>query len=213
MVNSRQLIDLIATSLDWPVTATTQHARNLREGKSPDLMTYAGRGRHAPAMTLEDAAAVLCAVLGSQAVMDSIETVRSMRRLRGKSQSRSGGRSVPTVSVPPIELDLRPGHDAVEGLAGVLRFFEREDQYLEDVRRHTGRSIEVYAAFEVEYPAHFVSMTIGVRHLSSQTWTYGKRKHTRIEQIRRCREGALREIARGLGREDRGHSSRPGRAD
>ena len=45
------------------------------------------------------------------------------------------------------------------------------------------------------YPDYFASLTVGVRDLFSETWTYGRRQQARTEQMRRCRQDALREIS------------------
>ena len=51
---------------------------------------------------------------------------------------------------------------------------------------------------EGDYRHHFVPLTVGVREMFSETWTYGNRSHARTEQLRRCRQEALREISKAL---------------
>jgi hypothetical protein len=192
MVNSAQLVEQVALSLGQPVSSTRQHARNLREAS---LMTHGGRGRHAAAMTREDAAALICAVLGSDAVYNTLPTIGSLRGLTANSPRRWFAPTSATRRMRPIELALLPGHDVVAGLSEVLRLFDEEQEYVERWRFETGMEKEIYAVLEVQYPQHFASLTVGVRDLFSETWTYGRRHHARTEQIRRCRQAALREIS------------------
>jgi hypothetical protein len=199
MVNSRQLAERVAASLGRPLTATLQHAKNLREARGAEsegpLVTAGGRGRNAPAMSRMDAATLICAVLGSEAVQDSVNTIESMRKLEANFQGqRSGSRhNKPYGRI--IDLEIRREHDVIEALACVLRVFDRERELLGRLNLYES---ELYAVFEVEYPLHYASLTVGVRKRFSETWTYGRRSHTRNEQLRRCRQDALREISNAL---------------
>ncbi|MBR0749981.1 hypothetical protein JQ582_39335 [Bradyrhizobium japonicum] len=184
-----------------PMTATLQHARNLRESKGAKgtpLLSAGGRGRHAPAMTHEDAAKMICAVLGSEAIQDSVQTVQSMRSLKADFQGQHLERREASHHLPPPELGIRREHDVVEALASVLRFFGREQEYRRRLEVHDGREHEIYAVFEVEYPQHYASLTVGLRNVFRETWTFGKRSGSRNEQIRRAREYQLREISEVL---------------
>src|ERR1700730_8330675 len=86
MVNSRQLAECVAASMGKPVTSTAQHIKNLREAKGAKdgkpFVTAGGRGRNAPTMSRKDAATLICAILGSGAVQDSVNTVEWMRELK-----------------------------------------------------------------------------------------------------------------------------------
>jgi len=198
MVNSPQLAERVAASLGRPLTATLQHAKNLREAKGAEskgpLVTAGGRGRNAPTMSRMDAATLICAVLGSDAVQDSVKTVESMRKLAASFQGgRGGSRHYRPQGV--IDLGIRQEHNVIEALSFVLGVFDRERELLDRLNLYES---ELYAVFEVEYPEHFASLTVGVRKRFSETWTYGRRSHGRNEQLRRCRQDALREIAEAL---------------
>jgi hypothetical protein len=201
MVNSRQLAEVVASSLGKPVTGTVQHARNLRESKgaagSP-ILSAGGRGRHAPSMTYEDAASLICAVLGSEAVQDSVQTVEAMRGLKADFQGRHFVHRWQQSEMPPLELTIQREHDVVRALSCVLRFFAREQEYRRKLELFTGRDHQIYSVLEVEYPQHYASLTVGVRNGFWETWTFGRRPHSRNEQIRRAREYQLREISESL---------------
>jgi hypothetical protein len=200
MVNSRRLAAVVSEALAMPLTSTVQHARNLREAPRP-LIAQGGRGRHVPKMTHEDAAALVCAVLASDAVGASVATVTSLRKLKAQYHGHhSGGRGeeAADLGVPAFRLDIGPDHDVVRGLAAVLRFFGRETAYLAELNHFRMEPHAVWATFEVEYPQHFASISIGVRNVVSQSWTFGRRAFAPTEQIRRCRQDALREIAHSL---------------
>jgi hypothetical protein len=201
MVNSRQLSERIAASLGKPLTSTLQHAKNLREAKGASdgpLVTAGGRGRNAPAMSRKDAASLICAVLGSEAVQDSVETIESMRRLNtGVQRQRFWGNFRLMHGGPPIELGIQPEHNVIEALACVIRFFDREPEFLRDLN-YLGGNPEIYALFELEFPHHYASLTVGVRNMFSETWTYGRRTYPRNEQLRRLRQDAMREISEAL---------------
>ncbi|UGV24616.1 hypothetical protein E0H22_02305 [Rhodopseudomonas boonkerdii] len=201
MVNSRRLAAIVADALGVPLTSTVQHARNLREAPDGPLIAQGGRGRHVPEMTHDDAAALVCAVMASEAVGASAETVKSLRKLRAQYHGHhSGGRGgrAAEPGMPAFRLDIGPDDDVIRGLAAVLRFFGREDAFLDELNRMRIERQAVWVTFEVEYPQHFASISIGVRNLASQSWTFGKRAFARTEQIRRCRQDALRAIARCL---------------
>lgn len=202
MVNSRRLAAVVADALGVPLTSTLQHARNLREAPDGPLIAQGGRGRHVPDMTHEDAAALVCAVLASDAIGRSVESVTSLRKLKaqhhGHHSGVRGGREA-DLGAPAFRLDIGPDHDVVHGLAAVLRFFGRENAFLDELNRGRIEAQAIWVTFEVEYPQHFASISIGVRNVVSQSWTFGRRAFARTEQIRRCRQDALREIARCLG--------------
>lgn len=217
MVNSRRLADVVANTLGHPVTETIQHARNLRMGKGAKdgpLLSTGGRGRHAPEMTYEDAASLICAVLGSEAIKDSIATVEAMRNLKSEFQGQHFIKD-PRLGLvssfdeddysdqhdrhpPPLALGIDRAHDVIQALAHVIEFFGREPDYLRALSEYDQREHEVYAVVEVEYPQHYVSLTVGVRNLLRETWIYGRRSRARKEQIRRCREYQLREISAAM---------------
>jgi len=202
MVNSRQLSEQVATSLGQPLTSTLQHAKNLREAKGASngpLVTAGGRGRNAPTMSRTDAATLICAVLGSEAVQDSVRTIESMRRLKaGSPRSRFWGDHKQTHLGKPIELGIKDEHDVIDALACVLRFFDQEQEFLRDQIFFGTSDPELYAVFEVEFPHHYASLTVGVRNMFSETWTYGRRMYPRNEQLRRLRQDAMREISEVL---------------
>jgi hypothetical protein len=147
-------------------------------------------------MTYEDAATLICAVLGSDAVQDSVQTVHSMHALEATFQGPRSAKG--KAQVPPIELEIQAEHNVVEALACVLRFFAREQEYRRKLDYYDERNHEIYTVFEVEYPQHYASLTVGVRNLFSETWTFGRRSHSRNEQIRRARDYQLREISEAL---------------
>jgi hypothetical protein len=199
MVNSPQLAEQVATSLGRPLTATLQHAKNLREakgGSTGPLVTAGGRGRNAPTMSRTDAATLICAVLGSEAVQDSVRTIESMGRLKaGSPRQRFWGNYKQTHRGPPIELGIKAEHNVLEALACVLRFFDEEQEFLRSQIFFGASDPELYAVFEVEFPHHYASLTVGLRNMFSETWTYGRRMYPRNEQLRRLRQDAMREIS------------------
>ena len=195
MVNSRQLSEIVATSLGRPYTSTLQHARNLREtkgSKAGPLLSAGGRGRNAPAMTHEDAAALLCAILGSENVQDSVATIEAMRKLEANFQGQRTSRRQGAI---PFDTGIRREHNVIEALAAVLRFFDGEQEI---VRRFQLYDSEFHVLFEVEYPQHYAFITVGVRNKFWETWTYGRKSEVRNEQLRRCRQDALREISQAM---------------
>lgn len=201
MVNSRRLAAVVADALGMPLTSTVQHARNLREAPDHPLIAQGGRGRHVPEMTHDDAAALVCAVLASEAVGASAETVRSLKKLKAQYHGHHSSRRrhrMALVGIPDFGLDIGKDQDVIGGLAAILRFFSREGVFLDELDRMRGGPHAVRVTFEVEYPQHFASISVGVRNVVSQSWTFGGRAFARTEQIRRCRQDALREIARCL---------------
>lgn len=196
MVNSRQLSEVVASSLGRPYTATLQHARNLREtkgSKDGPLLSAGGRGRNAPTMTHEDAAALLCAILGSENVQDSVKTVEAMGKLEANFQGQRG--SMLRNGIAPFDTGIRRERNVIEALASVLRFFDDEQEI---VRRFHLYDSELHVMFEVEYPLHYAFITVGVRNKFWETWTYGRKNEVRNEQVRRCRQDALREISEAV---------------
>lgn len=200
MVNSPQLAAHVAASMGKPLTSTLQHLKNLREAKGATteapLVTAGGRGRNAPAMSRKDAATLICALLGSEAIQDSVKTIEAMQKLtphfhgyRFKGRFRSRGANF------DVDAGIRPEHNVVEALEQILHFFEREPEYRMHLDREGLRDPNVYVLFEVEFPSHFASLSLRVPRMFSMTWTYGRRSGDRDEQLRRCRQDALREIS------------------
>lgn len=198
MVNSRQLAEGVAVALGKPLTSTAQHIKNLREAKGSldgkPLVTAGGRGRNAPTMSRRDAATLICAVLGSEAVKDSVRTVEWMRELepafhgyRWNGRYRWGN--------PEFEIGILPEGDAIKALERVLEFFGREKAYRLNLERYGRPDAEIYFRFYVEFPQRFVSLTFGVRRMVSAAWTYGRRSGGRDKQARWCEQDELREIA------------------
>ncbi|BAC53343.1 bll8078 [Bradyrhizobium diazoefficiens USDA 110] len=201
MVNSRQLAECVATAMGKPPTSTAQHAKNLREAKGAKeegvpLVTAGGRGRNAPTMSRKDAATLICAILGSDAVQDSVKTVEWMRDLKpefhGYRFRRPYGRFW---RIADVEIGIRPGHDVVEALARVLEFFDREAEYKTAFEGYRPASLDIYFRLYVEFPQRFVSLTFGVRRLVSAAWTYGRRLGLPDKQARWIEQDELREIA------------------
>lgn len=198
MVNSRQLAEGVAVAMGKPLTSTAQHIKNLREAKGAldgkPLVTTGGRGRNAPAMSRRDAATLICAVLGSEAVQDSVRTVEWMRELEPtfhgyRWKGRYGWGS------PEFEIGIRPEDNAIEALERVLEFFDREKAYRLNLERSGRPDPEIYFRFYVEFPQRFVSLSFGVRGMVSAAWTYGRRSGGRDKQARWCEQDELREIA------------------
>lgn len=144
-------------------------------------------------MTHEDAAALLCAILGSENVQDSVGTVEAMRKLEANFQGQRG--SMLRNENAPFDTGIRREHNVIEALAAVLRFFDDEQEI---VRRFYPYDPELYVLFEVEYPLHYAFITVGVRNKFWETWTYGRKTDVRNEQLRRCRQDAMREISEAL---------------
>ena len=143
-------------------------------------------------MTHEDAAALLCAVLGSENVQDSVATVEAMRKLEANFQGQRTSRRHGAI---PFDTGIRREHNVIEALAAVLRFFDGEREV---VRRLHLYDSEFHVLFEVEYPLHYAFITVGVRNKFWETWTYGRKSEVRNEQLRRCRQDALREVSQAL---------------
>lgn len=139
--------------------------------------------------------------MASDAVGASVETVRSLKGLKAQYHGLYPARRrerMPVLGGPDFRLDITPDHDVIGGLAAVLRFFSREDAFLDELAHIRGETQVVRVTFEVEYSKHFVSMSVGVRNVGSESWTFGSRAFARTEQIRRCRQDALREVSRCL---------------
>jgi len=65
------------------------------------------------------------------------------QRLRARSELIQRG--------PPIELGIQREHNVIEALASVLRFFDREQEFLRRLLLFGEGDPEIYAVFEVEY--------------------------------------------------------------
>jgi hypothetical protein len=144
-------------------------------------------------MTHEDAATLLCAILGSENVQDSVKTVEAMRKLEPNFQGQRG--SMLRNGGVPFDTGIRREHNLIEALAAVLRFFDGEQEI---VRRFHPYEAKLHVLFEVEYPLHYAFITVGVRNKFWETWTYGRKNEARNEQLRRCRQDAMREISEAL---------------
>jgi hypothetical protein len=198
MANSRELVESVASALGRPLTAVTGHMRSLREADS-GLVSQGGRGITSPAMTMEDAASLVCAVYGSETVQGSSDAVLSLKGLAAKAQGFKVQRVDRYVRVmgPWFTLGLPAEHSVIQGLAAALRLFAREHDVRKEIIMRTGRiDLEVYGRFSVQYPEHFASLTVGVHGYFSESWTYGTRGRPRTRQSRECDQDALREIAK-----------------
>jgi hypothetical protein len=198
MVNSRQLAEGVAMALGKPLTSTAQHIKNLREAKGSvdgkPLVTAGGRGRNAPTMSRRDAATLICALMGSEAVQDSVRTIEWMRELKPSFHGyRWNGRY--RWENPEFEIGIRPDDDVIEALERVLKFFDGEKVYRQNLERSGRPDAEIYFRFCVEFPQRFVSLSFGVRRMVSAAWTYGRRLGSRDRQARWCEQDELREIA------------------
>jgi hypothetical protein len=183
MANSRELVECVAAALGWPVMTVKQHMRNLREATPTPLVTIGGRGTSAPQMSYEDAATLVCAVLGSAATQESVETVAALAKLQAVSTiPRRSDRKHPS-NQSALGFELYAKFNVIQGLAAALKFLAEEEQ---DSR--------VEVVFEIAYPQHFALLRMQVRDWWSEGWTFGDRTQSRTEQIRRCRQQALREI-------------------
>ena len=197
MVNSRELVEYVASALGRPLTEVTGHMRNLREANR-GLVSQGGRGITAPAMTMLDAASLVCAVYASETVQGSSDAVVSLKALPAKSQGFKSHRKNPydrEWAGPVFTLGLPTGHNVVQGLAAALALFAREDDLRDEMSMQTGRrDLDIYARFSVQFPQHFASLTVGVHGVFSESWIYGTRGRPRTRQIRECDQQALREI-------------------
>ncbi|UGX93844.1 hypothetical protein G6321_00051150 [Bradyrhizobium barranii subsp. barranii] len=158
------------------------------------LVTAGGRGRNAPTMSRRDAATLICALMGSEAVHDSVRTVEWMRELEPASHGYRWNGRYGWVD-PEFEIGIRPEDNAIEALERVLGFFDREKAYRLNLDRFGRPDAEIYFRFYVEFPQRFVSLTFGVRRMVSAAWTYGRRSGGRDKQARWCEQDELREIA------------------
>jgi hypothetical protein len=200
MANSRELVECVASALGRPLTAVTGHMRNLREADS-GLVSHGGRGITSPAMTMEDAASLVCAVYGSESIQGSSDAVLSLKELAAKAQGfkipRVDPHDRPRATGPLFTLGLPAEHSVIQGLAAALRLFAREHHVRKEILMRTGqRDLEIYARFSVQYPEHFASLTVGIHGYFSEGWTYGTRGRPRTRQSRECDHDALREIAK-----------------
>jgi hypothetical protein len=200
MVNSRQLAERVAASMGKPVTSTSQHIKNLREAKgskdgSP-LVTAGGRGRNAPTMSRTDAATLICAILGAEAIQDSVQTVEWMRELKPEFHGyRFKGLYRHVAPKFDVAIGIKPEYNAVQALECVLEFFDRENAYRTNLEWFGPANAEIYFRYHVEFPQRFVSLTFGVRRMVSAAWTYGRRLGGRDKQSRWCDQDELREIS------------------
>lgn len=193
MVNSRQLAERVALVMGKPATSTAQHIKNLREAKQSSdripLVTAGGRGRNAPTMTRKDAATLICAVLGSEAIQDSVETVEWIRNLKPEFH---GYRFKSAYF--DADIGIRAENDAIEALTKVLEFFDRDNLHRRYLERYRGYA-EIFSTFYVEFPQRFISLTFGIRRMVSVSWSYGRRLGVRDKQARWIDQDQLREIS------------------
>lgn len=200
MANSRELVECIATVTGRPVPKIVGHMRNLREAK-PSLVTTGGRGITAPRMTAADAASLVCAVLGSESVQESVSTLVALKSLPASPHGVRVRRPTPHEDRarmgPLFTLGLEPSHTIVDGLAAAIELFDREEELRQHFGPHARRGEEtgIYARFTVHYPEYFASLTVGVHGQFSEGWIYGQKHQRKFRQIRECDEDALRDIA------------------
>lgn len=198
MANSRVLVECMAKLTCLPLSRVVGHMRALREA-DPSLVTNKGRGVTAPAMTALDAATLLCAIFASPSIQDSASTITNLNKLTAKAQGRARSgrwpRTEPIRYWVPIDLDLKQDHTVVEGLAAVIRFFGREDEYRQQWN-HGEIEPDIYARFVVRAPEYSASLSLGVRGHFSEEWIYGARTGD-LDAFRtgQCSEVTLRKLA------------------
>lgn len=141
---------------------------------------------------------MICAVLGSEAVQDSVRTVEWVRELEPAFHGYRWNGHYGWVD-PEFEIGISP-ESAIEALERVLEFFDREKAYRLNLERSGRPDAEIYFRFYVKFPQRFISLTFGERRIVSATWTYGRRSAGRDKQARWCEQDELREIA-GIGEE------------
>lgn len=107
-----QLIEAVADALGVDVATVVTHDRNL---VAAGMRSKGGRGKSAAKMTATDAANLLIAVVGSEQVRGSVETVQRFGSLVAVGQ-RSG--------VPLPILDA--GHTFSDALTGIIETFRSE---------------------------------------------------------------------------------------
>jgi hypothetical protein len=199
MPNSRELTETTALALDLPLPTVRQHMRNLRESKH---VTKGGRGIAAPEMTLVDAAKLLLAVAASPSIQDGPESIERLIGLgAGEVSLRRFDQTHWHDDEPRrhVHLPLERGPDAIADVATTLAFLRDPISLLYRVMpTQLLDGAEIYATIEVEYPAPFASITVGIRGVVSQSMTYGNRKRKGLQQVRRCREDALGMIAKSF---------------
>jgi hypothetical protein len=147
-------------------------------------------------MVPEDAAALLGAMLGSHAGSDTVDVVLNLKGLPGLFRGNRRTERWSSMRISEFGLGQDAGRNAIQGIAELLRFFaaEEEDRIrYELAERHLEHGF--YAVVELERLGSFASLTLGVQGLFSHGWTYGRRGSCRVEQVRRIRHEALREVA------------------
>lgn len=210
MPTSVEMVDVVASALNWERTEVFHHARNLREA---NLVTKGGRGITAPQMNLMDGANLICATLGARRVKESAEVVKGLAGLKGVRQAlsfpeNSGFRFYPQINRDGL-LGVTPGHNVQEGIAALLSLFAREDDLKRMWAEH-GPYVdeELKAEFNIFLPRYYARISVSIEGVVSESWTYSpSRKREKGVSHREgpswrscgCNEKAFRKIARGFG--------------
>lgn len=195
MANSRELVEVVSSALELPLTEVTGHMRHLREAGQ---VTTGGRGITAPRMTYEDAATLVCSLYGAEFMKDGVASVLALKALPAVSRisrpRRDRGTALP--SLGPHLLGSDPAGGVVAGLASALRLLGHGNDFLNYAMRNNPEA-EVKVRFSIQFPKHFASLTVGFDQVS-EIWTFGQRGRPRTRQTRECDEIGLREIAKRL---------------
>lgn len=120
MASPGQLVKVLADVLGVPEPTLTQHDRNLAVN---GLRSMGGRGRSAAKVTARDAARLLVAIMGSNHVKDTVETVLRYESAQArKSAGTEGENSFCKFSVPELA-SLPDPHGFVDGLEALIASF------------------------------------------------------------------------------------------
>jgi hypothetical protein len=177
MAISAELVDVVALVLKKPVTEVGNHLRNLRKA---GLVSLAGRGASAAAMTADDAINLVLAVIGSERVKDSISTTQKLATLpviehrvnyRHKEWSQHQARTQRPLLVLPQDHTLQ---DALRTLFGIVSLCLGHDT--ENTGAHASLPTFTRAppTFHVKifYPRYKALIQVSLRGIAREYWTY-----------------------------------------
>lgn len=144
MATAGELIRLTADALQVPEATVTSYHRMLREA---GLLTKGGRGRNAPQMSATDVARLLLAMLGSDALAETVEATTLVSELCSPTPVDFSGEDSPLVldgEDGPIEIDpsayrYDPEDEPIELEDAVGRLLSQVQELSEGHRPTNGR--------------------------------------------------------------------------
>ena len=177
MAISAELINVAASVLEKPATEVGNHLRNLRKA---GLVSLAGRGASAAAMTADDAINLVLAVLGSERVKDSISTAQKLATLpviahrvyyRHKEWGQHRARMQRPLLVLPPDHTLRDALRCLFGITALCLGYHTENA---DAQASFPTFTRAPPTFHVRifYPHYKANIQVSLRGMARENWTY-----------------------------------------